>query len=308
MMARVKLLFITKDHTFHIEKSSVYLIEELKKLTDLTVWSMDGNINEIVSQIGERPDFILLNDYKPDYCPEITGLQEVGIPYGLIMHDLQYKMHQRRRFIKRENVQHIFVNYRTAFEKWYPAYINRMIWFPHHVPRSIYKNHHLSRDNNYVMIGAIYKELYPLRVAILNKYHNHPDFTYFPHPGYHAMDHSKRGYKVGVDYSKELNNAKIFFTCDSNYHFPLLKYFEVLACGTLLLASGSEELRELGFIDGKTYVEINQSNFAEKAKYYLDNEEERITIAKRGEELIRERHSTEIRAQELIAHITKIIS
>ncbi|WP_205665297.1 glycosyltransferase [Pseudalkalibacillus hwajinpoensis] len=306
-MSRLKLLFITKDHTFHIDKSSVYLIDELKKICDLNVWTTNGNINEIINQIGERPDFILLNDHKPDYCPDISGLKNMKIPFGLIMHDLQYKMYKKKRFIRQENVQHLFVNYRDAFKRWYPTYIDRMIWFPHHVPLKVFKDYQVSKDYDYLMMGAIYKELYPLRVAIMKWYRNNPAFTYVPHPGYKTMDHIGKGYKVGIDYARELNKAKIFFTCDSNYHFPLLKYYEALACGTLLLGTGSEELRDLGFIDGKTYVEINQSNFNEKAKYYLKNEAERLSIAKRGEELIQQRHSTEIRARELVVQISKLI-
>ncbi|WP_347550657.1 glycosyltransferase [Pseudalkalibacillus hwajinpoensis] len=307
-MSKLKLLFITKDHTRHIEKSSLYLTKELTKHCNLNLWSIDGDIQDIINHIGVTPDFILLNDYKPDYCPEISGMRSINIPFGIIMHDLQYKMYKRRQFIERENVRYIFANYREAFKKWYPEYVDRMIWFPHHVPTLIFKDYKLNRENDYLMMGAIYKELYPLRQVIKDRFQRDANFTYHSHPGYKELPQDVQGYKVGKDYALELNKAKIFFTCDSNYHFPILKYFETLACETLLLASGSNELRDLGFIDGKTFVEIDDTNFYEKAEYYLENVEERMKIVQLGAELIRNRHSTEIRVKELLDHIKRIIN
>ena len=38
---------------------------------------------------------------------------------------------------------------------------------------------------------------------------------------------------------------------------------------------------------GKNFVEVNEKNFKEKASYYLEHEEERIKIAKRGMETAR---------------------
>jgi spore maturation protein CgeB len=96
----------------------------------------------------------------------------------------------------------------------------------------------------------------------------------------------------------EINRAKIFFTCDSVYHYPVAKYFEVLACKTLLLAPASRELTDLGFIPGVNFVSIDESNFEEKAEYYLRHEEERLQIATKGYEMVHARHTTARRAAE----------
>nr|WP_237438609.1 glycosyltransferase [Pseudalkalibacillus hwajinpoensis] len=121
------------------------------------------------------------------------------------------------------------------------------------------------------------------------------------------MNHKKAGYKVEHEYAREINRARIFFTCDSNFHYPVLKYFEVLGCRTLLLASGSQELKDLGFIDGKTFVEINQQNFMEKATFYLNEEIISKEIVMNGARLIEEKHSTEIRATQLVQKIISLI-
>jgi spore maturation protein CgeB len=104
-----------------------------------------------------------------------------------------------------------------------------------------------------------------------------------------------------------LNQSKIFLTCDSIYKFPVLKYFEALSCGALLLAPGSTELEQLGFKDGETFVEVNETNFLQKATYYLSHDQERNRITENGLKFIQERHTTEVRAKQLITHIRRII-
>jgi spore maturation protein CgeB len=106
----------------------------------------------------------------------------------------------------------------------------------------------------------------------------------------------------------EINRAKIFFTCDSIYKYPVNKYFEVLACKTLLLASDSPELYDLGFRSGDNFVAINKHDFLEKAEYYLRNDDERKRIANNGYMLVRKRHSTATRAKELTKMIIKILA
>nr|WP_239558734.1 glycosyltransferase [Peribacillus deserti] len=96
-------------------------------------------------------------------------------------------------------------------------------------------------------------------------------------------------------------------TCDSIEGFPVLKYYEALACNTLLLATPSKELEDLGFIDGKTFAAVNSSNILEKAYYYLNHEEERTKMAHNGYELVREKHSTERRSKELVTFLQDII-
>ncbi|WP_273850192.1 glycosyltransferase [Guptibacillus spartinae] len=307
-MDKLKLLFITKDFTNFIDKSTFYLIEELRKLTDLMIWSNNGHIDTIIKEAGFTPDFILLNDFKSDYSPQIQGLKYCSIPNAIIMHDLHYKRSSRKKFIEKEKINHIFSIYRDKFHEWYPEYSSVMTWLPHHVPTSIFKDYQLEKNHKFLLMGSTFRELYPLRYFIVDQLKGNPDFVHYPHPGYDLMDHKKLGYKVQKEYAQEINRSRIFFTCDSNFHFPVLKYFEVLGCRTLLLASGSRELKDLGFIDGKTFVEINSRNFMEKANYYLNEEKISQEIVTNGAKLIEERHSTKIRAKELLQHIMSLIN
>jgi Glycosyl transferases group 1 len=300
-MKKINLLFITKDRSQQLERSSYYLEKELAKLTNLVIWRGDGYILDIINQVPFRPDFILLNDYKPEYRPFIRGLQDLQIPHGTLMHDLHYKLSKRNHLIHLEKPALIFCHYREAFKKWLPDHIDRFVWFPHHVPSEIFFKKQTPKDIPLLMIGATYPHIYPFRHKIAQHYSRDPRFVQRSHPGYGVV---KKGL-TGERYAKEISRAKIFLTCDSVHHFPLLKYFEVLACGTLLAAPGSKELTDLGFVDGKTFVAIDEANFPEKVEYYLQNEELRNQIVSNGLTLIQQRHTTEIRALEMVNTIQR---
>ncbi|MED1862809.1 glycosyltransferase [Fictibacillus nanhaiensis] len=298
-MKRLNLLFITKDRSQQLERSSYYLERELEKITNLTKWYKDGHISTILNQQVVKPDFILINDYKPEYSPYIRGLKELTIPHGILMHDLHYKLSKRNFLIGQEKPALIFCHYRDAFKKWLPDHIDRLVWFPHHVPLDIFHRNDVTKDIPLLLIGATFPHIYPFRHKLLQQYNRDPRFVLHSHPGYGEV---KLGLS-GESYAREISRAKIFLTCDSIHHFPLLKYFEVLACGTLLAGSGSQELSELGFIDGKTFVQIDEVNFQEKIDYYLENEVLRNQIVNNGQSLIQERHTTEIRAKQMVDSI-----
>ena len=306
METRLKVLFITRDFSKNIEKSSYYLSRELSKHTDLTLWHTRGHIQGILSQLSQEPDFILLNDFKPDYCPEIKGLRSSAVPYGIIMHDLHYKVSQRKRFIVKENIQHIFSICRDSFLSWYPEFEDRMVWFPFHVPEDIFRDYGENKIYNLLMMGAMDPRYYPLRVKMEEEMKGVKGFVHLKHPGYGVIDDGK--VLTGEVYAREINRAKLFLTCDSSLKFPLLKYFEVLACKTLLLAPSNQEIQDLGFKDGENFVSINEYNFKEKAFYYLGNEQEAQEIAINGYNMVHKNHSTEKRVKQLITSVKEIIN
>ncbi|MCA0987851.1 glycosyltransferase [Guptibacillus algicola] len=305
MQQKRTILFITKDLSKHVERSSFYLIRELQKRSNVILWHDHGLLPEILMKLQVKPDFILLNDYHPTYCPHIRDLDKTNIPVGIFMHDLHYKKMRRKRLIEKNHVSVIFAHYRDAFIKWYPEFQDRLVWLPHHVETSIFKDYQLEKSMDYLMMGALFSDVYPFRTFTYNKLNSLRNFHYHKHPGYKQIG---RGSITGDAYAKELNRTKMFFTCDSIYHYPVLKYFEAPACNTLLLASSSKELTDLGFVDGETFVSIDERNVMQKAAYYLKHEEERLRIARAGFQMVHKNHSTSKRADELLRHIEKVIT
>ena len=303
-MKKLKILFITKDFSKHLVKDSYYFSTELSKIADLVLWNTPGNIHTILKQIHMKPDFILLNDLRPTRCPTITGLSQLTIPYGIIMHDLHYRPNQRKIFVRNNKVKYIFSIYRDEFYRRFPNFKNRMHWLPHFVNTDIFKDYGLSKDIDYLLMGAITNH-YPLRKKMLSVMQKEPGFVYHEHPGYRNILDSKEF--AGETFAKEINRSKIFLTDGLIYKYPVMKYYEVLACNTLLLAPPSKELQDLGFIPGVHYISVNKNDFLQKARYYLKHEKERKQIAENGYKMVRSKHSAEHRAQQFVRMIENIL-
>ena len=304
----IHVLYITRNLKDYVDRSFFYFAAALSKACHLQLWHEDGNIQVILRQLPNRPDFILLNDFRDNECPHISGLSDLDIPYGAIMHDLHYRVEARKKYILDNHINHLFTVYRDAFKQTYPEFMKRMHWFPHFVDTSIFYDYKLAKDIDYLLLGCTVKKYYPLRRLILDQMKHIPGFVSHEHPGYKNITEQERStVKVGMDYAMELNRAKIFLTCDSIYHYPLRKYYEALACKSLLLAPQSKELIDLGFVPDKHFIAITEQDFLEKATYYINNKEEREQIAEAGYRFVHQKHSTTVRVAELLRLMKAII-
>lgn len=305
----MNLLFIAEDTSNFIDKSIHFLEKELANLTNLIVWRHSGRIENILNNTFNKPDFILIvNDMGFRMTPVLKGLHSIDIPTALIVNDLHRFTESRRHYIRKNNINYIFSIIRDKFHENYPEYKNKMIWLPHSINNKIYKDYHLIKDISLLMMGAV-NESYPLRQKILKTYKGNLELVYHEHPGYQSINKLKRdSLYIDEKYAKEINRAKIFFTCPSIYSYPIMKYYEALACRSLLLAPTFKELEDIGFLPGVHFVDINESNFKEKATYYLNNEHERRKIMDEGYKFIHQNHTVQIRARQLVERIKQIIS
>ncbi|WP_152657818.1 glycosyltransferase [Oceanobacillus sp. CFH 90083] len=306
-MTKLKILFMTRDDHAYTVPASYYFIQELRKITDLFVSHQAGDIKQILDSISFKPDFIFFNDYLENGSPIITGLKNLTIPFAVGLHDLHFQTALRKAIIEKENIQHIFTFYRDKFLQWYPEFNDRMHWLPHHAHQEIYQDYQHQKDIPILLTGPVLEDFYPLRAIMQMRLKNRADFVHHLHPGYRTIHADEKDAFVGKSYAQELNRSKIVLSCDSIFKYPLMKYFEITACNTLLLASYSKELGDLGFVPGVHFVAIDELSFEEKIDYYLHHQEERECIARNGMMLTKERHTTEKRAKEFLAEIEAIL-
>lgn len=307
-MNKFKILISTVDQSRYFRRKREFFKEELAKLPNVEVRLVDqeGDIREIMKAMNFTPDFIYIDDIaknKPLY-----GLDKISIPKGLMYEDLQKKQDKFRKFIKINKIDIVFAYYRDAFLRFFPDLKRDLIWVPPFINTKLFKDYGLEKKIDYLLMGSLCKIDYPLRTKIAKEMANMKGFVHHPLPQRknYTKEEEQKAF-IMENYAKEINRAKIFFTDDTVHRYPVFKYFEVAACNTLLLASGSPELEELGFHNKHTFVEINKNNFLEKANYYLHHKEERKVIAKNGYELVRARHTSEIRVKEFVDKIKQFL-
>lgn len=305
---KLKILYSTVNQRNYVKENREYFKKELSMLPEVEVHFVTegGEINQIISNLNFMPDFIFIDDLKK--AKPITGLDNIDIPKGFLYTDVHGNHDYFYNFESTNKIDLIFSLYRDGFKRFHPNYLDKFVWLPHHVYTPVFHDYKYEKVIDYLLMGVLSKKTYPFRSKIVKRMRNMDNFVYYKHPGYrYFSEEEKAKALIGVNYAKEINKAKIFLTDDSIYNYPIAKYFEVAACNTLILGSGSEELRDLGFIDKKTMVEINEDNFLKKAKYYLENEKERKVIAKEGYDMVRKYHRTKDRVREFVDCISIFI-
>lgn len=318
-MNKINILYFTINWSTFTYKPDHYFKLELAKLPDVKVHFKLGHRDGKTKNGGHLPDIIKNLDFVPDfiYFDDFesirgvyglpSGMNEVKIPKGILFHDVNRINDSFRSYVVENKIDLVFAHYRDAFIKYFPDLKDRLRWLPNHAYSPVFRKYNVDKSIDYLMMGKI-NDLYPLREKIYASMINMKGFVTHGHPGYKWVsekEKEKQNLYIDEKYAKEISRAKMFLTCGSKYKFAVGKYFEIPACGTLLLASGFPELEDLGFIHKKTFVQIDENNFLDKAQYYLKNEEKRNLITENGRQLIKSRHTTAVRVREFVDELWK---
>ncbi|MGG1397245.1 glycosyltransferase [Bacillus salipaludis] len=305
--SKLKILILTKEFykIYPKQKPKYDLFNSVEKYAEVKYWHKDGHINEILKELNFIPDFIFHYDITGyAFSPRILGLDQVNIPKGTYVIDAHWKPADRQKYIDQNQIDLIFSATKEAFLNRYPQYSNKFRFLPFSVNPSIIKDLNLVRDIDFLLMGLLSTGSYPFRETVLKVFQNEKGFVYYPHPGHTTKNTNAI---INERFAKELNRAKIFFTCGSNYKYPVAKFLEAPGCKTLLVAEPNQDIFELGFKDGVNFVACDSSNVYEKAMYYLSNSDERERIALNGYKLVHEYHTNEVRAKEFIAYINEFL-
>lgn len=307
-MKKLNILILVRrfDIIYPKHKVKFEFLQAIEKFANVTYHHDDGDIFDILKTQKTQPDFILHYDVtaKNRLSPIITNLNKVNIPVGAYVIDAHWKPEERKKYFIENNISLIFSVTKRPFLKRHPEYESKFHFLPFSINPHVVKDWKLKKENDYLLMGLI-AESYPFRKAVLDKMQHVNGFIYHKHHGHLINDRSKL--IIDEAFAQEINRSKIFFTCGSIYQYPVMKYFEVPGCNTLLIGEEIPDLLELGFKDGENFVAATTNNFYEKGQYYLENSIERKKIIDRGYEFVHKYHTHHQRAQEFIRYILDII-
>lgn len=142
-------------------------------------------------------------------------------------------------------------------------------------------NKGLERDIELGFVGSIRNEAYSLRKQTLEAVAKAENLVI-----------TKT--KSGEEYVNTLNRIKFFVSADVGFGEYMIKNFEAMACGCVLIAydQGIDENQALGFVDMENIVLYrNLQDIQEKLKLLRENPQQVEQIAKAGQQLVESRYS-----------------
>lgn len=201
------------------------------------------------------------------------------------------------RFEKAMEFDYVFFNQQRAVEEFiqlHPEKKEKVFWLPHAVEPLAYPN--VPTAVKKYDIGFVGYVTFRKRAEMLDRmFKEFPNFFY-------GQRFSRWIYGEppdGQDAADIFKKSRIVFST-SAVDDVNMRTFEALATGSFLLTEWVPTLGEL-FEDGKHLVTYKTMDEAvEKAKYYLEHEEEREKIAKAGMEEALAKHTYQHRAQNFL--------
>jgi hypothetical protein len=170
------------------------------------------------------------------------------------------------------------------------------VWIPHGVETNIFMKRDLPKKYDVMCVYGLVSYVYPNRpnVQELIKKMNVTSL----------VGEWRTGIKHHA-YARAINESKIFVNCNGINNQILMKYFEVMASGTLLLTNKPNDCEAYGLIPGVHFATwSNLHDLEERIYYYLMHDEEREKIANQGMEYIRSYYSAEDVASRIIDELS----
>ena len=112
-------------------------------------------------------------------------------------------------------------------------------------------------------------------------------------------DYADTEFYAGDKYVRTMGLSKVSVFDSSIYKYPLVRYWETMACKCLAMADMPLTGEDVFLKPRFNFVEISEEDWSEKLEYYIENDKERNRIIEKGYETVMKNHTTEIRAKQL---------
>jgi len=316
-LKRLKILWCKMDTSKRVAGHYEHLIKSVDKISNLNVFRKNiGNYHPAIFQQNimagnikdDDVDYIIRNQHKFD-CIVITqsfafkgAWEDVTIPVFMVLED---QHGENNRYQIRQAIKYgwyILTRYQPkSFNDDINDKVKKWIWYPHSVNTEIFNDYGLEKEIVLLQTGAIYP-VYETRVFV-NNYFNELKkklgsnwYRYIPRP----KETDKEKWPIGIDYAKEINKAWLTLCCGSRMQYPVMKYFEIPAAGSIVYGDYFDELGELGFIPDENMIVIDKTDIMGQLHSIRGNKNFMNDIIYNGKELIRTRYSMEKGAERLI--------
>ncbi len=228
----------------------------------------------------KKPDYFIWIESVPTNFPE--NIKYLPIPTACYFIDSHLHLEEHIEWAK--NFNHVFIAQREYLNDFKNAGINSVHWLPLGCDTEIHDKFSDTKKNDIGFVGSFYgnERRSKLLTMLKRKLSVHIERSFWK------------------DMSAIFSSSKIVFN-NAIRNDLNMRVFEVMSTGTCLLTdfaknSGQDEL----FIDGEDLTVYEDNTIINTAEFYLENDELREAIAKRGQEIIRAAHKYEDRTEEML--------
>jgi len=237
---------------------------------------------------NDKPDLIMTYGWR--YSKNFRGLGEIDIPkvHFVVDYGRPGGIPKQNKFMRRNQYDLLFSitqNAHRLLNENIPEILNFIL--PFSVDINVYKKINIKKEDIVLAAFNTRSDIYPNREKIQKA---------LKQMGVRAITKKIVHQKL----IHAINRCKITVTSNNIFRSLSMRYTETLACGGFLLANEPEDLKYLGFKDGKHLVIYNGINdFKEKVKFYMKNDSSREAICKQGMKFVRKNHSCKVRVQQM---------
>lgn len=252
----------------------------------------------------EDPDVI----YVGQDVPKWRNLDKVKVPKVVKRGDPWTTFNHNVGFVKDNNVDLVlWGNWTKLSDEWRLRSEVPCAWHPWGVDEQLFKDMGLKKKHDWCSITGhgLRHRAYPLTFAIPQlrvKYPNHAISNKYKHSyeEYVKIINESKIFPFGAPYLSVVPNG-------GKIRWATAKFFEVMACGTLVMSNLPDDAEILHFEDGVNMVSAYNNDLVERFKYYLEHGNIRREICRNGRETILKYHTLEIRTRQLLNHLESVL-
>jgi len=259
------------------------------------------SIQREVDRLGPFDAVLCWDQSYGDY---IQGMQAVTIPKLLFLVDYvptAGKSKKNNDFINKHGFDVAFLRSTACLNEFrknqnehkIPSHTTP-VFLPFGVDLTKYKYLGLRKKYDVCSIFSLVSWAYPRRPALIEAIQN-------MNIKYRVAGTNSRNRVVHNDYIRILNESTMFANSNGTYKSVLMKYFEVMACNTLLVTDEPTDGNRMRFIDGENIVYYrNIADAVEKIRYYIAHPIAGMAIANAGSKLVKEYHGNDQRVKQVL--------
>lgn len=272
--------------------------KELKKEFNFDIIIMDNKNRFAYSRtLKERRARKVRNFWlKPEFFDGLDNIPKIFLEGDYHLH-FKMNLSGEKTWYQDRKVDLLLVRHKTAVD----YHIDKTLpiqWFPCSVNDKIFKpNMRIERKNKICLISGYGLNYYSYRTTAGNILKNH---------GENLIDIYDKRF-IGRNYIKNLQSYICHLSGSSVRHITPAKMFEIMASGSVLFTDEGDEYGLKDLFPDDSYVTYNKKDYSdtiEKAQKIINNPDFRKHLTTKALQCIKEKHTHEIRAQELLDIIT----